>query len=127
MAASNATPRSYAKTLTPIESDPAVFSDLMHKLGIASSLSFTDIWSIEDIAQLEFVTRPVLALILVLPTKDEDYAAPPGSTEASFDFEEDGLVWIPQTIHNACGLYAILHATCSSDMREFVGGLAQQQ
>lgn len=126
MATSNASPRSYAKTLTPIESDPAAFSDLMHNLGISSSLSFTDIWSIEDIAQLEFVTRPVLALILVLPTKDEDYAVPPGSAEPSFDFD-DGLVWIPQTIHNACGLYAILHATCNSDMREFVGGSTQQQ
>lgn len=126
MATSKATPRLYAKTLTPIESDPAVFSDLMHNLGSSSSLTFTDVWSIEDVSQLEFVTRPVLALILVLPAKDEDYEVPPGSTEPSFDFD-DGLIWMPQTIHNACGLYAILHAICNTNTRDFVGRCAQSQ
>ena len=126
MATKTASPRSYAKTLTPIESDPAVFSDLMHNLGISNRLSFTDVWSIEDIAQLGFVTRPVLALILVLPIKDKDYAVPPGSAKPAFDFE-DGLVWIPQTIHNACGLYALLHATCNINTVENVGMWAQQE
>ena len=63
--------QSYAKCLTPLESDPPLLSDLMHDLGVSNSLALTDVWSIDDPVQLSFTSRPVFALILVLPTSDE--------------------------------------------------------
>lgn len=102
----------YSKHFVPLESDPEIFTDLVQDLGVSPSVSFTDVWSLEDEA-LAFVPRPVLALILVLPScpayekekKDDLYLGAPNS---------EGVIWLKQTIHNACGLYAILHAVCNN-------------
>lgn len=104
------------KHFVPLESDPEIFTELMHGLGVSRSLSFTDVWSLED-DTLAVIPRPVLALILVLPPcpayKDQ---MTEGQTPRK---ASDGdVVWFAQTINNACGLYAILHAVCN--MPEFI-------
>jgi ubiquitin carboxyl-terminal hydrolase L3 len=118
--------RSYTKCWIPLESDPPVLNDLMYGLGVSSSLTITDVWSIDDPVQLSFISRPVFALILVLPTSDE-YERHRQSTRVSTEIAEDSkreraeVIWIQQSIDNACGLYAILHATCNFETREFIG------
>ena len=37
------------------------------------------------------------------------------------EIKGEEMIWIRQTIDNACGLYAILHATCNPETREFIG------
>ena len=56
----------YEKHYIPLESDPAIFTDLMHDMGVSPSLEFIDIWSLDD-SLVATVRRPVLALILILP------------------------------------------------------------
>ena len=116
--------QSYEKCFIPLESDPPALNDLMYKLGVSGSLSLTDVWSIDEPDQLSLISRPVLALILVLPTC-EGYEQqrlsrrePVGTTEDSIG---DEVFWIRQTIDNACGLYAILHAICNFEARRFIG------
>ena len=58
----------YAKHFIPLESDPPVLNDLMYGLGVSGCLDFNDVWSIDDPVQLSSISRPVYALILVLPT-----------------------------------------------------------
>ena len=86
-------------------------TELMHDLGASSDLQFIDIWSLED-DDIGFIPRPVLALILILPpcpTYEEQR-----DTQNITTHDENGeLVWMKQTINNACGLYGIMHSVCN--------------
>lgn len=108
----------YAKHFIPLESDPDVFTELLHSLGGSDSLRFVDVWSLEDTDQLAITPQPVLAFVLVLPTT-EDYEQRKAEQEAgrkihASNGDDENVIWFKQTIHNACGLYAILHAICNT-------------
>jgi ubiquitin carboxyl-terminal hydrolase L3 len=111
----------YTKHFIPLESDPEVFNLLIHQLGVSEKLSFREVLSLNDVASFP---RPALALILVFPTS-EAYEAHRSAEDA--DRQEytgshaDGTVWFKQTINNACGLYAILHAVCNGDAANSIG------
>ncbi|KAH7067166.1 hypothetical protein FB567DRAFT_458180 [Paraphoma chrysanthemicola] len=115
----------YRKHFIPLESNPEVFTELLHKLGVSPALEFQDVLSLDDPELLAFLPRPVLALILVFPTTssydnkvyEEDAERQPYS--ASHD--DGDVVFFKQTINNACGLYAILHAICNSEARSELG------
>ena len=100
------------KHFTPLESNPTVFTGLARDLGLSGSLQFEDVFGLDD-DSLAMLPRPVHALVLVFPT-DEQYEqrrkedAKIWTTEPSKD-----VVWFEQTIHNACGLYGLLHAVCN--------------
>jgi ubiquitin carboxyl-terminal hydrolase L3 len=119
------TTQTYRKHFIPLESNPDVFTELIHKLGIEQSLSFQDVLSLDDPELLSFLPRPVHALILVFPTteayerriKVEDLEA----NDYLEGAEEGSVVFFRQTINNACGLYAILHAVCNGDARNSHG------
>lgn len=121
------TPQTYRKHFIPLESNPDVFTELIHKLGISQSLCFQYVLSLDDPELLGFLPRPVHALILVFPTtKDyerrvnvEDF----GAKDYLDGNDEEEVVFFRQTINNACGLYAILHAICNGDARNSFGKL----
>lgn len=120
MASSN---QKYRKHFIPLESNPEVFTDLLHKLG-ARSLCFQDIYSLDDSELLALIPRPVHALILVFPTT-ERYEQRISEEEAKAkDYKGSGanedVVFFKQTINNACGLYAILHAISNGDARRCI-------
>ncbi len=120
----NTATQPYAKQFIPLESDPPVLNDLMYGLGVSGCLAFTDVWSIDDPVQLSSISRPVYALILILPTCEEyerHRLSSRGSGNTTEDTKGEEIIWIRQTIDNACGLYAILHATCNSATRDFIG------
>ncbi|KAL8935953.1 MAG: hypothetical protein Q9211_004430 [Gyalolechia sp. 1 TL-2023] len=115
----------YAKCFIPLESDPSVLNDLMYDLGVSKSLALVDVVSIEDPALLGVIPRPALALILVLPTSD-GYERHRRSTkkmvEGAGDLKTEAIIWLRQTIDNACGLYAILHAICNFESTGYIPG-----
>jgi ubiquitin carboxyl-terminal hydrolase L3 len=113
------------KQAIPLESDPEIFTNLMHDLGVSKSLSFTDVYSLDE-PSLSSLPRPVVGLILVHPTP-EDYEEEIHRRERATrgDVQKLGsCVWFQQTINNACGLYAILHAVSNGLARSFIGKLA---
>jgi ubiquitin carboxyl-terminal hydrolase L3 len=118
------TTRTYRKHFTPLESNPDVFTELIHKLGVSSCLSFQDVLSLEP-ELLGFVPRPIHALILVFPTTEEyerRVAIEDLNAEDVFDGRDEAdVVFFRQTINNACGLYAILHAVCNGEARNSFG------
>lgn len=102
---------------------------LLHTLGLSPSLSFHDVFSIDDPDLLSFVPRPAYALLLVFPVsksyetfraqedagrydrfaEDSDRpAAGTGAAQKEEDDDED-VIWYKQTIGNACGLIGLLH------------------
>jgi ubiquitin carboxyl-terminal hydrolase L3 len=109
----------YRKHFVPLESDPEIFSELMHTLGVDKTLEFAEIYALDDDSLLQ-IARPVLAIILVFP--DKGVAKVP-ETGFGKDFRKQGqnVVWVKQTINNACGLYAILHAVCNGVARACIG------
>jgi ubiquitin carboxyl-terminal hydrolase L3 len=114
-------PRTYTKTFLPLESNSEVFTSLAYNLGLSSTLRFTEVWDLDVTLEEE-----VLAYVLAFPTGegyDEmiDLRKNGDSDCAEVEKNEDGKVlWLRQTIHNACGLYALLHATCNGVAREYI-------
>ncbi|KAK0475227.1 hypothetical protein IW261DRAFT_1496399 [Armillaria novae-zelandiae] len=105
------------KHFPPLESDPEIFNELLHRLGVDTKLKFIDILSLDIDPD---VPRPALALIFICP-----YNLPRKSDEeilervAKSPFDPR-VFWIPQSIRDACGLYAILHSVCNSDARKHI-------
>ncbi|KAF2502536.1 peptidase C12, ubiquitin carboxyl-terminal hydrolase 1 [Lophium mytilinum] len=116
--------KQYRKSFIPLESNPDVFTELIHELGVSSTLCFQDVLSLDDEELLAFVPRPALALVLVFPSSSTyethvaaDEAARPDYTGSS---DDEDVNWFKQTIYNACGLYGILHAVCNGKAREHI-------
>ena len=69
--------------------------------------------------------RPVYALILVFPTT-EIYESRVAGEDATLEHYagcgvDEDVMFFKQTINNACGLYAILHAICNGTARKEIG------
>ncbi|KAJ7481811.1 ubiquitin carboxyl-terminal hydrolase [Mycena latifolia] len=105
----------------PLESDPEIFTDLVRALGV-HSLEFRDVLSIstEELApggDLE-LPHPVYAFILVYTTTREYEADLRAERQKARDEgrgyagcgTDEPAIWFEQTIRNACGLFAMLHA-----------------
>jgi len=112
------------KHFLPLESNPEVFTELSHRLGLSPSFAFHDVLSLDDADLLAFVPRPALALVLVFPasgTYSADLAEDKDTPEYSLCGDDEDAVWFKQTIHNACGLYGILHALSNGAARDHIG------
>ncbi|EAU91509.1 ubiquitin C-terminal hydrolase L3 [Coprinopsis cinerea okayama7 len=113
----------YRKHYVPLESDPEIFTDLIKNLGV-QGYEFQDVLSLEDPDLLAFIPRPVLAFVFVFPTLDEienrlkDADAHRKVYEGKG--EEEPVIWFSQSIQNACGLYAILHAVSNAIPRSSI-------
>ncbi|CAI6334890.1 unnamed protein product [Periconia digitata] len=117
-------PRGYRKYVIPLESNPAVFDELIHRLG-ASSLRFEDVYTLDDAQLLHQLFPCIHAFILVLPTT-EAYDKDVEEQDRHLDEYQgyghgEHVVYFKQTIYNACGLYAILHGLCNGSAREHLG------
>jgi ubiquitin carboxyl-terminal hydrolase L3 len=124
MDGSNANEMAYREHYIPLESNPMVFTQLIHKLGVSTSLAFHDVLSIDDPDLLAFIPRPALALVLVFPTSTayEEYKAKEEISRDNYisSGEDEHVIWYKQTINNACGLYGILHAVSNGDSRDVI-------
>lgn len=113
-------------TWTALESNPDVLTKYIHKLGVSPLWSLADVYGL-DPEILEFIARPVKAVILLSPCssnyenywKEEDEklkANPPTIPE--------GLFHMKQCIHNACGTIALVHGIANnSDIDLEDGGI----
>ena len=100
-----------------------LFTQLIHRLGVSQDLEFQDVFSVDDSELLSFIPRPVLALILVFPSPEvfEKQKAVWEATEQDYKgYGEEDVMWYMQTINNACGLYAILHAISNGEAKAAV-------
>jgi len=104
----------------PLESNPEVLNAWAKKAGLVTKqASFGDVYGLDD-ELLDMVPKPVKAVILLFPiTKDvkakrkeeddilaSDEAPPVDPT----------LIFIKQTISNACGTIGLLHALANSNV-----------
>ena len=112
------------KSFYPLESDPELFTQLAHDLGLSPTLAFHDVLSTDDPELLAFIPRPVHALVLcffvshVYEKQIDETEAARGDYAGSG--EDEPVVWYRQTIYNACGLYGILHAISNGTARAHI-------
>jgi ubiquitin carboxyl-terminal hydrolase L3 len=116
----------HRKHFIPLESNPVLFTELIHRLGVSEALSFHDVLSLEDDELLALIPRPALAFVLVFPAAEPQHTNRVKDEEQMrADYEQSGdaevVVWYKQTIHNACGLYGILHAVSNGEARKSIG------
>jgi ubiquitin carboxyl-terminal hydrolase L3 len=100
----------------PVESNPDSFNAFAGKLGLdTSALRFVDVLSTEPWA-LDMVPQPVLAVLVLFPitaaseafrAAEEAARAAPGAAPAPDSF------FITQTIPQACGTIALVHAVAN--------------
>jgi len=116
------------KHYVPLESNPEVFTQLIHKLGV-KGLAFEDVYSITEPDLIAMISRPALALVLIFPTSDtyEEFREQDDAGKEVYvgKGDDEPIVWYKQTIGNACGLYAILHAISNGPAREYIGTKSQ--
>lgn len=100
-------------------------SALLHQLGLSQSVSFHDVFSIDDPDLLAFIPRPVHALLLVFPVSDsyEKFRHEEDSNRAEYTGcgPDEPVVWYRQTIGNACGLIGLLHSVSNGTAKEHIG------
>lgn len=107
----------------PLESNPDVFNTVTHSLG-ATNLEWHDVISLDEPDLLALIPRPILAIAVIFSMTGHLEAAMRESEalrsqETIIDGADD-LIWFKQTIHNACGTYAILHAVSNGLSRDLV-------
>lgn len=119
-----------APAFIPLEANPQLLTSLVHKLGLSSSLAFHDVYSLTDPDLLAFVPRPALVLLLVFPvsaTYENHRVAEDALAEEYKGGEgkqgDSDVIWIKQTIRNACGLMGVLHGVLNGAARGFIGTL----
>lgn len=91
----------------PLESNPDVMTKFLVNLGVSPEWSVVDVLGF-DPELLAFVPQPVAALILLYPVSTCS------SSDEGRESETDSVYFIKQTIHNACGTIALIHAVSNN-------------
>ncbi|XP_011690620.1 PREDICTED: ubiquitin carboxyl-terminal hydrolase isozyme L3 [Wasmannia auropunctata] len=97
----------------PLESNPEVMTKFLHKLGVPKKWSILDVYGFES-DLLAFVPRPVLAVILLYPTKTEKTEEDKAEVKDNKTDVPDSVYHMKQSISNACGTIALLHSVANN-------------
>ncbi|KAI5894897.1 peptidase C12, ubiquitin carboxyl-terminal hydrolase 1 [Schizophyllum commune H4-8] len=104
----------------PLESNPEVMNSWAEKAGLVTKLTqFSDVYGLDN-ELLGMVPQPVKAVLLLFPISDQLEAK---RREEDEKIRTHGppkvdptVMWIKQTISNACGTIGLLHAITNSDV-----------
>ncbi|RDB20915.1 Ubiquitin carboxyl-terminal hydrolase isozyme L3 [Hypsizygus marmoreus] len=104
----------------PLENNPEVLNSWSSKAGLVTAQAvFEDVYGL-DPELLGMVNQPVKAVLLLFPISD---ALEAKRREEDAKIKSEGqplldstVVWIKQTIPNACGTIGLLHALLNSDL-----------
>ena len=89
----------------PLESNPEIFADYMHRAGLPDTWTFGEIYGFEE-DLLAFIPQPCLAVIINAEflNKAEDRQKGDLAVANSFYMKQTGV------LDNACGVIACIHA-----------------
>lgn len=107
------------KQWLPLESNPDVLTSFGRALGLPDTVTFCDVWSLD---LLDMVPSPRYAILLLFPLTertlrviDTSSSAQSSSTSTSATATSQPF-FCKQTIGNACGTIALLHAALNSGL-----------
>eukprot|EP00382_Lankesteria_abbotti_P005085 CAMPEP_0113848028 /NCGR_PEP_ID=MMETSP0372-20130328/2223_1 /TAXON_ID=340204 /ORGANISM="Lankesteria abbotti" /LENGTH=186 /DNA_ID=CAMNT_0000817413 /DNA_START=176 /DNA_END=736 /DNA_ORIENTATION=- /assembly_acc=CAM_ASM_000359 len=106
------------KKWLPLESNPEVIESYGLKLGMSDVLSMADVYSTDDWALETLTGQPVAFLFLYPITPASEAARKEVIDKISFEGQEPPSIWFTrQTVGNACGTVALLHAVANLKSR----------
>ncbi|KAJ1951023.1 hypothetical protein EC988_004175 [Linderina pennispora] len=97
----------------PLESNPEVINAMIARLGVSSSIGFNDVWGLDD-DLLAMVAQPVKAVIFLFPLTEESEASRAQKIASAANTVSPNVWFMRQTIGNACGTMAVIHALANS-------------
>jgi len=100
----------------PLESNPDVMNKCLRSLGVCEEFGVYDIYSL-DHDFFNSIPQPSLAVLLLFPItkKYEEYCASAEERMRSSELDMSNIFFMKQTIHNACGTIAVLHALANNE------------
>ncbi|EFO24989.1 hypothetical protein LOAG_03494 [Loa loa] len=107
----------------PLESNPEVITNFMHKIGVEKGVECVDIYSFEDDI-LAFIPRPCYAVMLCFPMVDKvDEIMQPiyEKMKEEGSVVPDGIFFMKQKISNACGTFALIHSLANNQNKINLG------
>jgi ubiquitin carboxyl-terminal hydrolase L3 len=100
----------------PLEANPEVMSKYVQRIGVPSRWELVDVLGLDD-EQLSWVPKPVLAVLLLFPCS-EQYEKHKREEDARLKADPpkvpDDVFYVKQTIRNACGTMALIHAVANN-------------
>lgn len=100
------------KQWIPLESNPDVLTRFGHTLGIPEYVVFSDVLSMD---LLDMVPLPRYAVILLFPLTEKLSSTDPPTNGAGPTTGPSAPYFCRQTVANACGTIALLHAALNND------------
>ncbi|RWS26835.1 ubiquitin carboxyl-terminal hydrolase isozyme L3-like isoform X2 [Leptotrombidium deliense] len=100
----------------PLESNPETINSFLQKMGVKNSYAFVDILGF-DSELLALVPQPVIAVLLLFPCSElneEKLRASHSDDCSTCDTSDKKPYFIVQTIRNACGTIALIHAIANN-------------
>ena len=94
-----------------IESDPGVFTELVHSLG-CTDVQLEEIWGMDQLTDPGFSVTPVHGVIFLFSWKAELYRNDP---RATLPHGSTDVFFAKQTINNACATQAIISTLLNAD------------
>jgi len=96
----------------PLQSNPEILNKYLRELGVSDEWSVVDVLGL-DPELLEMVPKPVKALILLFPCSEkyeQHRLAEDEKLKENIPQYPNDLFYMKQTIQNACGTCALIHA-----------------
>ncbi|KZT56892.1 peptidase C12, ubiquitin carboxyl-terminal hydrolase 1, partial [Calocera cornea HHB12733] len=111
-------PKQESNRWIPLESDPDIMNNWAQQLGLQTNIhSFQDVYGL-DPELLALVPKPVKAILLLFPNvqsvEDARSADEAKRDAVNKDPIDANVIFIKQTISNACGTIALLHALANA-------------
>ncbi|EJW81744.1 ubiquitin carboxyl-terminal hydrolase [Wuchereria bancrofti] len=113
----------------PLESNPEVITNFMHKIGVEKGVECVDIYGFDDDI-LAFIPRPCYAVMLCFPVGDKvDEIMEPiyKKMEEEGSVIPDGVFFMKQKISNACGTFALIHSLANNHKKIDLGNGSLKQ
>ncbi|VDK42224.1 unnamed protein product [Anisakis simplex] len=112
----------------PLESNPEIITNFMHKMGVERNVECVDVYGFDD-DLIAILPKPCYALLLCFPDykKVDELMSPVYDQLIKQGCNiPNNLFFMKQKISNACGTFALIHALANNRDKIHLGGALKE-